>query len=349
MNWDNPQPSQLVYILALYEAIKQRFLAIGINFNPLEQPTENCACCSNEIEKIIKLIKALIDSGCFVDGDFEDYKLYADNNHWFAYTDIPKPIDNYNFKDNLYSPFIIDACKLNENMKQTLKMLKEIICKLRYTKIRYGCAVKRDYTVNQVHDPHSVAEAIHQAIAKFDDDKMFSDDSLLNAFIHPQGLKNNHLHTTQIVLGNSTTHYNDQPGYCGYVSCYYAEFETLFHPNFAPDLYCLCGSAKLPIGKLTENTFLDYPIWRYMKVLDYSDYWSGSLGFSEGFNKIRIGHCGHNNVLSFGNIREFAGIPKTPISNFGGEETQRHGAFIGSLNFIAYIYDWAVEGGFKFK
>jgi hypothetical protein len=49
-------------------------------------------------------------------------------------------------------------------------------------------------------------------------------------------------------IGNTTTHYNDYPGYCGYAYVYYAEIETFFEDNYAPDLYCYCYSTKLNTG-----------------------------------------------------------------------------------------------------
>jgi hypothetical protein len=86
-----------------------------------------------------------------------------------------------------------------------------------------------------------------------------------------------------------------------------------------------------------------------MSYLEKSSYWSGSLGVKQGFNKINLGHCGKNKKFIIGKKNDFAPIPATPHTNFDASPVKRHGCIYGSRNYIVYICDWGVDGGFKFK
>lgn len=336
MDWNNPQPENIYYIQALYQAVMQRFMPINtIYTSELRQfPIDNCICVINYLNRLTDVINYLLGTGKYVDGEYSDY--VGDKQQTaekpFKYSAMPKKLDVSNFSDiEEGALYHLSGGSTREEVIKLMKLMKKVICRIRYTKFTgFGNAKVYNFSASN-HDPPSVAQSLNNCkdiIRKLKPNfyKKY-DDSLVKHY----------------VVGTFTTHYNDTPGYCGYIDTFAIQIQSLFNQNYIPQVYCLCYSSKMiNTGKIDGS-------YRYSRYIQQSEYDSGSLGFKQGFNKISLGKAKPNEIIRLGKPHQFLKNPKTPKTNFSADEIVRHGCAVGCDNYMIFICDWGVEGGFKFR
>lgn len=341
MDWDNPQPENILYYQAIYQALYQRYKASNTSLNQITYtfPEPNTICTIDYINNFAEMFRRLIDSEQYVDGDYTDYVLPKEETAEkpFSYSDMPKLLDFSNFTDiEQGAPHMLLGSASRDEIIQALKTLKKNICKLRYTRFKkFGLKIQYHFSGGR-HDPPSVREAIdgaYENLLKSQPDYFYPGENI-------GAVQSN------LKIGGWSTHYTtNDDGYCGYVYSYACNIETFFPKDLYPHIYALAYARKLAEeGELESRT-------NYADYISNSQFNSGSLNLKQGFNKILIGNKQEAQYkCSFGTPYQGKWYPKTPHSYFPEDGDRiRRACCNGCSLALALILDWGVEGGFKFR
>ena len=246
MDWNNPDPGNIFYALALKEAICERAAVTGINL-----PTGRFIHLPDLLRlrtfDFIKWVRTSINTLAPYFMDVE-YDRYFEKDAPIQETDFPKMYKASEFQEKIqYSFLALPYKSINSDYVNFFKGAKQALDMMRYTKVQrmHGHIIKKDGTN---HDPPSVSEAINEAIKNANGN---STDEFISA------------DTFSGRVGSGTTHYNNNPGYCGYVWNYTVEIDHIFPfpDDRKPDILCF-GLAY----KCTDNV-------SYSNETQYNDFW----------------------------------------------------------------------------
>ena len=256
-----------------------------------------------------------------------EYDRYLEKDAPTQATDFPKMHKSSEFQEKIqYSFLALPYKSINSDYVNFFKGAKQALDMMHYTKITkmHGHIITKS---GSEHDPPSVAETINKSIdianEQYTTKREFTSADTFSGRV-----------------GSGTTHYNRNPGYCGYVWNYTVEVDHIFPfpDDRKPDILCF-GLAY----KCTDNV-------SYSNETQYNDFWCSPFGFSEGINLKKYGQMDESNRYTFGDADMWAKYPRTPSSTFGTtEQTIRRGAWLASQTKFSILADWHVENGFKFR
>lgn len=316
MDWSNPDPANIDYIMAIRQAIVERAILTGYTVPAALFRLSPYVPLNTDILTAFRdAIYALAAN--FVDLSFTNYQTDG--------SDFPKMHD--------YGTLILpDDCRICtlppkgamlEHFGAFLLAAKNVIDNLtvvKNTKLS-GTTLSRD---GSYHDPPSVAETISESIKK-----AMANDIVKGTFTtFPQIIYNK----------TGTTYYNDTPGYCGYAMS--LALKIVMDAPPIPDAKCKIIIATFA-GKVTGMV-------GYSNETQYNDYEKGPMDVPDGADIRDFGEWSQKLELDFGDIDYFPGNPRTPSSKFDSPSVRR-GAWRGCEVKIHCLLDFGIPGGFKFQ
>ena len=163
---------------------------------------------------------------------------------------FPKMYKSSEFQEKIqYSFLAVPHKSINSDYVEFFKGAKQALDMMRYIKIQkmHGHTITK---ANNEHDPPSVSEAINKAIERANENSTTKYEFTS-------------VDTFSGRIGSGTTHYNKNPGYCGYVWNYAVEIDHIFPfpDDRKPDILCF-GLAY----KCTDNV-------SYSSETQYNDFW----------------------------------------------------------------------------
>lgn len=316
MDWSNPDPANLDYVMAVRGAIVEKALLTGYNVPiALFRLSPYVPLNTDVLTTFRDTIYGLAAN--FVDMTFTDYKDDG--------SDFPKMHDY----GTLILPEDCRICTLPpkgamlEHFGEFLTAARNVLNRLtviKNTKIS-GTTLSRDGTN---HDPPSASGSVDEAIQKAMDRE--PDKGNFNTF--PQTIYNR--------TGN--THYNQNPGYCGYASS--RALKVIMDSPPIPNARCKVIVATFA-GKIVGNT-------SHSNEIQYNDYDKGPLDVPDGVNIRDFGEWKDKLTIEFGDADFFPKYPKTPSSQWEPNQIRR-GSWLGCEVKIHCLLDFGIEGGFKFQ
>ncbi len=316
MDWSKPDPAKFDYVAAIREAIIEKALLTGYNVPAALFRLSPCVPLNTDVLTAFRdAIYALAAN--FVDVTFKDYQTDG--------SDFPKMHDY----GTLIEPADCRICNLppkgspiaayGDFLIATKNVLDHLTV-VKHTKLS-GTILSRD---GGNHDPPSVSETVNEAVKR----AMENDASKGSFTAFPQSIWNK----------TGTTHYNQNPGYCGYASS--RALKIVMDSPPIPDGKCKIIIATFA-GKVTGNV-------SYSSETQYNDYDKGPLDVPDGMDIRDYGEWRDKLTIEFGDIDFFPKYPKTPSSQWE-PNTIRRGAWLGCEVKIHCLLDFGIPGGFKFQ
>lgn len=316
MDWSNPDPANIDYIMAIRQAIIER---ASVSKFPVSSSLLRLSPYVPLNTNVLSSVQHALDvmSESFVDSSFTNYQTDG--------SDFPKMHDY----DTLIIPDDCRICTLPpkgatlEHFGSFLLSAKKIIDNFTVVKNIFfsGSVLSRD---GRGEGSPSVAGTIRESIQK----AIENEPGIFSFINFPQIIYNK----------TGTTNFNYYPSYSGHVMS-----QALRIVMDAPPI--LDSKCKIIIatfaGKVTGMVNSN-------AETQYNDYEKGPMDVPEGMDIRDFGEWSQKLELDFGDVDYFPGNPQTPSSKWDSPSVKR-GACRGCEVKIHCLLDFGIEGGFKFQ
>lgn len=322
MNWSEPDPANIDYVMALRCALLERATTVRLTYLP-EKIWTIMPYRPLRVDAMNSLRTLLYDLiPCFVNRDFDDYKDdLSDFPKMWTIADLittERNIAEYPGPGSLITPW-----------QTWIKAMREVINKL--TCIKFDAISGTTLSRSGVkHDPpfsESINTALKEAMEGDPDKSTFS--------YFPQQI--------YAWSGNTDYWYDKEKGthgYCGYAMSRSIAISKVMRPHPTADCDLIF---KYLISKPKE------PV-SYSSELQSSTFDSGSTGLQEGIGTL-VSHWDSavENNIQFGDVNDIPKNSTVPSSYWGEDKTIRRSAKTGYEGSVYAIIDFGVEKGFKFQ
>ena len=332
MNWDNPDPANADYVMAIRQALAERCALFGgAADDGVHRITPWQPVTATRLWHVVQTIWRI--AGEFVNLDFEDYaEDWSDFPKMWTYRDLVQERGCRLYEGAKYGSLV-------ENGGEWLKQIRNAIDRLTVIRVPWVHG-KSVICSGSVHDPpfdESIGTAMRHAM-----DSMSANDY---DSIFPQS----------VYAWSGNTHWKcpdpdykgdhpeeNQDGYCGYAM---SEGYTITAAKSR-----LLG-AQYDIFAAVIVTEPTGPV-NYSTVLDESVFDSGGTDFKRGLNwtkRVRVKDT-HDFEFKLGDAETIPKNEIVPVSEFDdkGTAVTRHSVKRGWVGASYGFMDYAVEGGFRF-
>lgn len=336
MNWDDPDPGDINYTLALREAIYERVSVVGVE--PFKNYLADKLIFVPDKERLrsyefLKWVKDSIDllAPKFVDVEYRKYLEPDAQIKWSDY--FPKRLTSSELQVKIPESFLKIPYKgSNIEYKEFFKGAKKALDMMQYAPIRYFSGKWFSNKMTRFNEP-TVESGIEHGIEYY----MQYED-------RPNMVKNFYMPDTNVVMkgrcgSGAVNRRIDNPMYYTYVYSFFIEIERIFpfSDNRKPHIICYALTKK--VEDFVPDSYFT----------QYNDFWCEQFGFTEGYNWVDYGEFDETKGIKIGDRHTFARYPQTPVSVRVDGKTTYKGSWLASDVYLSILADWDVPNGFKFR
>lgn len=334
LDWENPDPRNIDYVIALREALIERAAASNAYFYPRElKSVSPCKPITrNSVFELLDLLDAVSQEYLFY--EYDGYKHIEDEEvEMWDLAKLSHYFEGRGIKNPAYGSLALEG-------GEWLKAIKEMIDILKYCDVDEVKGVR--YTrAGAVHDPPTIAEANQKAIAtafEYEPIEYYRNSSVPSIY---SWCGNTHYKTVD-PNDNREDQSNNTDGYCGYVEA--RSFKVTGSRGYIDAKHNLLG--VLNVRKVTGAV-------SYSSVLDVSTFADAGLGLTLGVNFMKeakvddLIECDY----TFGSVDHYPINEVVPVSEFdaNGRYIKRHSTKTGFNAYTYLFHNYKVPGGFKFQ